>query len=132
MAGSVAAVGLASFAEYLFGWNLGIDQFLFVENADAVGIIRPGLMAPLNAVNFLLLGLALVLLNWTTRRRFWPSQSLSCTAGLLALFNLLDFILAPGEYHTHTSLPAAIALAVLSLAVICARPGLAYVADSCM
>jgi len=132
MAGSVAAVGLASFAEYLFGWNLGIDQFLFVENADAVGIIRPGLMAPLNAVNFLLLGLALVLLNWTTRRRFWPSQSLSCTAGLLALFNLLDFILAPGEYHTHTSLPAAIALAVLSLAVICARPGLAYGADSGM
>jgi PAS domain S-box-containing protein len=130
MAGLVAAIGLASFGEYLLGWDLRIDQFLFVESADAIGSIRPGLMAPLNAVNFLLLGLALTFLDWTTPSRFWPSQWLSFIAGLLALFNLLDFILAPTEYHTHTSLPAALALAVYSLAVICARPGLAYGADS--
>ena len=119
LAGLAAVVGLSSFGEYLFGWDLGIDQLLFVENADAIGTIRPGLMAPINAINFVLLGLALVFLDWATHRRFWPSQLLSFTAGLLALFNVLDFILAPGEYHTHTSLPAAFAMALLSIAVVC-------------
>ena len=130
MAGAVAAIGLASFGEYLFGWDLGIDQVLFVERANAVGTVRPGLMAPLNAVNLLLLGLSIVLLDWTTRGRLWPSQILSFIAGLLSLFNLLDFILAPRELHTYTSLPAAVALVVYSLAVICARPGFAYGPDS--
>jgi len=126
LAGLAAVVGLASFGEYLFGWDLGIDQLLFVENADAIGTIRPGLMAPINAINFVLLGLALVFLDWATRRGFWPSQLLSFTAGLLALFNLLDFVLAPREVHTYSSFPAALALVVFSLALICARPQWSY------
>ncbi|HSP69427.1 MAG TPA: hypothetical protein VLN48_16990, partial [Bryobacteraceae bacterium] len=48
LAGVVAAIGVASFMEYLFGWDLGIDQLLFVEEADAIGLIRPGLMSPVN------------------------------------------------------------------------------------
>ena len=126
LAGLAAVIGLASFGEYLFGWNLGIDQFLFVENPRAIGAIRPGLMAPINAINFVLLGLAVIFLDRTTRRQFWPSQLLSFIAALLALFNLLDFTLAPREYHTHTSLPAAAALAIFSLALICARPQWSY------
>jgi PAS domain S-box-containing protein len=126
LAGLAAVIGLASLGEYFFGWDLGIDQLLFVESPNAIGTIRPGLMAPINALNLLLLGSALVFLDWTTRRGFWPSQLLSFAAGLLALFNLLDFVLAPREIHTYTSLPAAVTLAVFSLALICARPQWSY------
>lgn len=123
LAGLVAAIGLASFAEYVFGWDLGIDQLPFSIGGHAV--IRsasPGLMAPASAVSFYFLGLALIFLTWSTLRGIWPSQVLSFTAGLSSLFNLLDFIPRPNRLHAHTSWPTAMALVVLSLAVMCARP----------
>ncbi len=64
LAGIVALVGLLSFAEHLFGWDLGIDQLLFHEPAaDAFFSVRPGLIAPITALDFLLLGLALLLVG---------------------------------------------------------------------
>ena len=127
MAGMAAAIGLVSFGEYLFGWDLGIDQLLFADSPrEAIRSVAQGLMAPVNALNFYFLGLALILLSWTTLHGVWPSQMLSFTAGLISLFNLLDFILVPHDLHTYTSLPAAVALAVLSLAVMCARPQFGY------
>jgi len=77
LAGLAAVIGLMSFGEYLFDWNLGIDQLLFADKPDAIGTVRPGLMAPINALNFVLLGPAVILLDWTTRRGFRPSQLLS-------------------------------------------------------
>ena len=127
LAGLVAAIGLLSFGEYVFGWDLGIDQLLFADSPqEAIRSAALGLMAPVNALNFYFLGLALILLSWTTLHGLWPSQVLSFTAALISSFNFLDFILVPHDLHTYTSLPAAIALAVLSLAVMCARPQWGY------
>ncbi len=127
LAGLAAAVGLVSYGEYLFGWDLGIDQLLFADSQqEAVRSVALGLMAPVNALSFYFLGLALIVLSWAPRREVWPSQILSFAAGLISLFNLMDFIVAPGSLHTYTSLPAAIALTVLSPAVMSARPQWGY------
>jgi len=127
LAGLAAAIGLVSFGEYLFGWDLGIDQLLFADSQqEAIRRVALGLMAPVNALNIYFLGLALILLSWTTLHGVWPSQVLSFAAGLISLSNLLDFILVPHDLHTYTSLPAAVALAVLSPAIMCARPELGY------
>ena len=127
LAGAVAALGLVSFVEYLFSWDLGIDQLLFADSrAEMVRSVGLGLMAPVNALDFYFLGLALILLSWTTLHGIWPSQVLSFTAGLISVANLLDFILVPRGLHTYTSLPAALALAVLSPAIMCARPEWGY------
>ncbi len=127
LAGAVAALGLVSFVEYLFSWDLGIDQLLFADSrAEMVRSVGLGLMAPLNALNFYFLGLALILLSWITLHGVWPSQVLSFTAGLISVANLLDFILVPSGLHTYTSLPAAVALAVLSPAIMCVRPEWGY------
>ena len=127
LAGLAAAIGLVSFGEYLFGWDLGIDQLLFADSPqEAIRSVALGLMAPVNALNIYFLGLALILLSWTTLHGVWPSQVLSFTAGLISLSNLLDFILVPHDLHTYTSLPAAVALAVLSPAIMCARPEWGY------
>ena len=127
LAGLAAAIGLASFGEYLFGWDLGIDQLLFADSPqEAIRSVALGLMAPVNALNIYFLGLALILLSWATLDGVWPSQVLSFTAGLISLSNLLDFILVPRDLHTYTSFPAAVALAVLSPAIMCARPEWGY------
>ena len=64
MAALIAMVGLLGLTEHLTGWNLGIDQLLFREpGADAFYGVHPGLISPITAADFLLLGLALLLLD---------------------------------------------------------------------
>ncbi len=52
-------IGLLTLGEYIFGWNIGIDQWLFHEPNDAVGTSDPGRMAPETALCFVLLAAAL-------------------------------------------------------------------------
>jgi PAS domain S-box-containing protein len=125
LAAFTAAVGLLSLTEHLAGWHLGIDQLLFEETAmDAVGSVRPGLMAPITAVALLLLGLAVLGLDWTIRwrsRRYAPAQVLGGVAGIVSIVGLLDFVLASPVSYTHIALQTAVTLCLLSLAVVCAR-----------
>jgi len=41
-----ALIGFLTVCEYIFSVNLGIDQMLFRESANAVGTLSPGRMAP--------------------------------------------------------------------------------------
>jgi PAS domain S-box-containing protein len=127
LAAVVATVGLLSLSEHVVGWDLGIDQVLFQETAaDAIGSLRPGLMAPITALDFLLLGFALIGLDWTISlraRRYSPAQVLAGVAGLVSIVGLLDFVLKSGTSYTHIALQTAITLCLLSLAVVCARTG---------
>jgi PAS domain S-box-containing protein len=54
----VAALGLATLGQYVFGWQLGIDELLF---RDTTNLYNPyhGRMAPLTSVALTLIGLAL-------------------------------------------------------------------------
>ena len=113
-------VGALSLIEFLGGLNLHIDQLLFAETAaGGAGHIRPGLMSPVTAIDFLLLGLALLLLDWMPRGA-WPSQVLSFPAGIFGLFTALNLILSPST--GHVALPTVIVLSVFPFGVICCRP----------
>jgi len=48
--------------EYLFDWNFGIDELLFRETAAHINQ-PPGRMSPITAVNFILLGLSILLFD---------------------------------------------------------------------
>ncbi len=120
----VGMVGLLSLVEHLSRLDLGIDQFLLVvPPALQTGIVRPGLMSPITAGAFLLLGLALLGIDWRTRRGQWPAQFLSLAAGGLATFSVLSFAFDPHIYTAHLSLalPTAVTFAVFSLGLVCAR-----------
>lgn len=118
-----AVIGLLSLMEYLGNVDFGIDQLLFRETASAaLGHVRPGLMSPVTGVNLVLLGLSLLLLDWTTRRRTWPAQALCFISGIIATFTLVDLIVDPQHFRAHVALPTVVVLTVLPFAVICARP----------
>lgn len=57
---AVALIGLLSLGEYIFGCNLGIDEMIFNDNASAIDTSNPGRIAPNSALNFILLGFALI------------------------------------------------------------------------
>ena len=128
LASVVALVGLLSLSEHLVGWDLGIDQLFFLDENpfEAFGSLRPGLMAPITALDFLLIGLALLWLDWTIvyrSRRYEPAQFLAFAANTGAIVGLLDFVLGSHTSYTHIALQAAVTLFVLSFAVACARTG---------
>lgn len=124
-AGVAATVGLLSLAEHVSGRDLGINQLLFRETpADAAYSALPGLIAPITAFAFLLLGLALLRLDrpvsWKSKR-VWPAPYLAGVTAVVAIIGLLDFLLGAHSSHTHIALQSALSLLMLSLGVLCAR-----------
>ena len=121
----VAALGAVSVAEYLLGTNLGIDQLFFREPAGALGTSHPGRMAPLTAVNFVLLGTAL----WsvTRPRAVLAAQALGALTAEIGLLNLIGYLYeVEGLYrfgpYTAMAVPTALAFAALGVGVLCVRP----------
>jgi sigma-B regulation protein RsbU (phosphoserine phosphatase) len=121
----VALVGLAGTLEYVYGWNLGFDQLLFVQSSvPGGGGLHPGQMPPVSAFNFLMIGLALLLLDWTISlggRRFQPAQFLAFGINTAASVALLDYILRAHPSAVHEAPRSALTQFVLSIAIVCAR-----------
>ena len=73
---AVGALGLATLGEYLFGWQLGIDEFLVKDTEAAYNLFR-GRMSPISAAAFVIIGSALAVM----RHRSWLKAAKSA-AGL--------------------------------------------------
>ncbi|MFA7382455.1 MAG: response regulator [Desulfurivibrionaceae bacterium] len=88
-------LGLLTLAEYLFAWNPGFDQWLFVEPANTLGTSHPGRMAPDTAVCFVLLAAGLGLGSSLRRStsKFWTVSicgSLIMAGGLATISSYLS------------------------------------------
>jgi PAS domain S-box-containing protein len=115
-------VGLLSLAEHFFALNLGIDQWLTVLPPAEVGVgLRPGLMSSITAFDFVILGVALLGLDWRTRRKDWPAQFLSLAVTVGAMFGVLAVLLEPHAFPTSMSVPTAVTFIVLACGLVCSR-----------
>lgn len=120
-------IGLLTLAEYLFGWDIGIDQWLFVESAGTVGTSHPGRMAPETAFSFWLLAVALWLTSRAhkTRRSIFASVVAALLVAVFALSALISY-LTPGLGAfgwfglTIMAVHTAILFTMLGIAVIAA------------
>src|SRR2546426_7641918 len=88
-AGAVAALGLLTLVEYIAGWDLTIDRWLFREAVLAEPTPAPGRMSPAAALELFVLGAALLSLDWETRRGRRPAQHLAICGVLVGLVALL-------------------------------------------
>lgn len=126
--GIVALVGLLTFCEYLFGWNAGIDQILFREDAGAVLTVSPGRMAFSTAFNFTMIGIALIILDAQNKRGYWPSQTLLVVSGTISflafigyLYGVKSFYFGVGRY-TAMALHTTALFIFVSAGILFARP----------
>ncbi len=118
----VCLMGLLVLAEHFFGWDLGFDQSLIVVPlAERIPGLRPGLIASSAACDFLLLGSALLLLDWKTRREAWPTQYLSFGAAIVAIFGIFALFLAPSATSLTMALPAAVTFFVVACGLLGSR-----------
>ncbi|MHB1134533.1 MAG: sensor histidine kinase [Chloroflexota bacterium] len=121
----VTVVGLFTLGEYLLGWDLGLDQLLFLDDQAALGE-PPGRMAPATAAGFACLGLAL-LLSWAERARPLVAQSLALAATLLGLLTLTGYAFGADSFHhigpyVSMAVNTALVFVALGLGVFGARP----------
>jgi len=83
---AVSAIGLATLAEYVFGWRLGIDELLVKDTRVAYNVFH-GRMSPVSALTLVVLGSAL------TAMRSEPLQNAAkWAAGLVILIGAVCIV----------------------------------------
>lgn len=123
----VALIGALTLCEFFFGWQLGIDEILFKDDALAVATSTSGRMAPSTALCFLLLGLAFLRIEWQPRPGFRPAELLAFAALLISLISLLEYavgepILYGFSQYTRMAAHTAVVFVLLCAGVLLARP----------
>jgi signal transduction histidine kinase/ActR/RegA family two-component response regulator len=79
-----AAVGFLTLCEYIFGWDVHIDQLLFAVRSSAA--LHPGRMSIISAISFTLLGVALFNLGRPNRDLWqWPALVTAAIAFVILL-----------------------------------------------
>lgn len=125
-AGAALLIGLLSLCESILHWNLHIDQILF---RDISGDQPPGLMPPPVSLRFLLLGLALFMVdveNGRSRRR--PAEWLAVISGFISLLAIVGYLYGVRAFYgivvasARLSWQTAVAFMVLSAGVLMSRP----------
>ncbi|HET9488814.1 MAG TPA: response regulator [Methylomirabilota bacterium] len=120
LASLVVLVGALTLAGYLIGGNPGLDQVLFHDRL--VG----NRMAPNTGLNFLLLGAALLVLDWQPRAGFWPAQLTLLAPIVISLTSVVGYVYGVGSLYSVANfipmaLPTAIAFLGLSVGTLWAR-----------
>jgi hypothetical protein len=110
---------------YAIAWDNGPDRWLFPDKLEWYD--PPNRMSPNGALCFVFVGLSLLLLDVETRRGTRPSQFIIFLPALISLLAIIGYsysanrVLGIAQF-IPMSLPGALNLLVLSLAVISARP----------
>ncbi len=127
LAAAVAAIGLLRLCDLLLGSRVCPDTYLFASQLSSAQGLPPNRMAPNTATGFMLVGLALITLNWEIRRGHRPSQAFALLAAGLSLLAVLGYLLDVRQlYGVGSFIPMALNTAILflvcSVGVLFARP----------
>jgi PAS domain S-box-containing protein len=120
-----AGIGALTLLEYLTGWNPGFDQFLYLSPLPAASLF-PGRMSPVTAINIMLLGGAVILLDvrW---RKIYVSSVLNWMIAALAFLSLTGAAFDPGpreplRIFSSVSIFTSLMFLMLCAALMLARP----------
>src|SRR3989338_4066983 len=121
----VLLIGTLTLSEYIFKINLGIDELLF-KDTETPEISYPGRMSPQAAINFTLLGISLLLLDFKFKR-FYPSHFLALLIGFVAFLSIMVVVysipsLYSISYYTGMALPTAAGFLIISIGIFSASP----------
>jgi hypothetical protein len=123
----VVLVGIATTIEFVGTTDLHFEDLLFRHALYATRILYPGRMSIATAIAFILLGIALALLDLEIFPGIRPSQFLCVCVVLFSLVNFLGYLYGvDGLYRALCQNPMAVHTAVLlfllALGAIFARP----------
>lgn len=88
----VIFLGMMTLFEIIFNWQTGVNTFIFKPTFQEVGSTAPGQMAPNTAINFILLGSALILFQSNKKQFIYFAQCLVLMAAIISFAALLGYI----------------------------------------
>ena len=121
-------LGLAVLAEYILGWDLGIDELLFRDAAGhAANIAYPGRFAPTTALCFALVGLGLLTLDVASWRGWRIAEVAMVPVAAIGAMTLVGYLYAIPVFYGPASaakmaLNTGVCFLALAGAVVLARP----------
>ncbi len=126
LAGTAFLIGFATQLEYLLDIDLGIDQLIFTDDAGFKGKFPAGRLAPITALNFMLIGLSFFL--GSGRKKQFPrlSQFLSLVAFLVSFQSLVGYVCGVtysfgGAFYTQMAVHTSILMCVVTSGILLAR-----------
>jgi two-component system, cell cycle sensor histidine kinase and response regulator CckA len=124
---AVVAIGALTLLQYRTGWDLGIDELLAEETTPPPGSVEPGRMAESTALALVMLGTALFALDVRLARRWHPTPVLAATVAAVGYLAALGHAYGVSSLYsfaapTQMALNTSLALLVLAVGVVCARP----------
>ena len=127
LAAIVALIGAMKLLQCLTGWTFQIDRLLFPSRLGATDAQSACQMAPNTAFDFLLCGLAMLMMDFELRDGSRPAQALALIAGLVALLALIGYSYSVLVlYRVRGAMPMALGSAidftVFCLGFLAARP----------
>lgn len=102
LAATVFLIGLLTLSQYLFDWDLNIDQLLFRDSANAYNI-APGRMSPFSAWTFVMLGMGLAALR--RPKLGWLAYVAGLQITVVGSVSLLGYLWTAAELVTDKWLP---------------------------
>lgn len=122
----VVLIGVLTLMEYIFSFNLGIDQIIFKEAPGAIGTLYPNRMEFIAALNISLIGGAILLLSKGIENHKLV-QYLGIAVGILSLMAFIGHIYnisnQYAEYnYTETAIYAAILFLLVSSSILFIHP----------
>jgi diguanylate cyclase (GGDEF)-like protein len=123
----VVVIGVSRLMTFAGLGDLHLDQLFFRLRLDAADFGRPNRMAPNTALNFILLGGALLLMDRGIGRFRWPSQLLALIAAMTSLLAVMGYGYGLRSFydigtHIPMALQTAATFLVLAVGILCARP----------
>lgn len=123
----IILISLLSLGEYLLDSDLGLDHVLFWQPFEQVGNTKLGPMAPMTAINFILLSVAFLFSTIKLSRKYAVIQILALTTGFLSLLSITGYAYRSIAFYGQTinsqiALHTAITLLILSLGVFWITP----------
>lgn len=123
----VIALSLATLSEYLLSIDLKIDEFFFYDFDGMAKLFPPGRLAPITAMNFIFLSLALLLSRRPRALSHLIAQFLTIIVFFVSLQGLLGYALDltylfGSAFYTQMALHTAIAFLVLSSGILSLYP----------
>ncbi len=125
----VIVFGGATLAEHLFHLDLWVDQIAIRVPLDAGTGFPPGRSAPGTAAAFVLLGVALLTIDFRPAVRINLPEILTSGAALIALLTVAGYVYGAPPFYTSADVPrtgmaphTTLGLLLLAAGVVCLRP----------
>ena len=119
-------IGALTLIEYLADINLGIDELLFSDPLPPGAFWPPGRLAPVTAINFILLSFATLKMVLTPSRSLQLAQFLCVGVFLLSVQSLIGYGIGVNAtfgvaFYTRMAIHTALAFALLSSGLLLSR-----------